>query len=534
MAIRYFPKLYEDELFYSALCRWNTHEGNLSYNSIRKELFFGEAQRPDIDYVNSLSEELKTAVLKENVPEDIILKHTMFPYYTRFWEKAKKEDLWNSLIAFQGRDRTGFSRLRNTQRYLRVCPLCMEEQKNSYGESYYMRQHQIYGVDVCPKHGCLLIETNTKNERKTNSTLFPADGIVIDKPVQMGTKGQQDFANYVTSLLFQSFSFETQNNNKDLFLYYFNQKGYLKGYENHIDGKKYASDIIEFYMTKGIRPLYQIGEDAFNLIHSNNPLCFCYLAYFLNIPIEELICPSHYEVFNPVPEDQMIDYVKNGLSYREIQSCTNLPYRAIKKVCERNQEQSQYMKKNEEKREQKRKEERAFWLHVQEKHPAYNQAALFRVPEYKSHITWLRRNDFEWMRENYKNGAAPPSERKKKNWKAEDERLLPLIQREIHQIENSVLPQILSIGEMMRRIGYPEYMIQYFPKCRAEIESHTETYPEFWAREIIYIVKELQNDNEPIILKRITERNGLTRSRIAKAVSYIKDEEIQEMIQDLL
>jgi hypothetical protein len=43
---------------------------------------------------------------------------------------------------------------------MRYCPLCVREDKDTYGETYWHRSHQIDGIDVCVKHKVFLEHTN--------------------------------------------------------------------------------------------------------------------------------------------------------------------------------------------------------------------------------------------------------------------------------------------------------------------------------------------------------------------------------------
>ena len=44
-------------------------------------------------------------------------------------------------------------------KFLRFCPLCLEEDRNQYGEAYWHLHHQIPGVLVCLKHDIALLDS---------------------------------------------------------------------------------------------------------------------------------------------------------------------------------------------------------------------------------------------------------------------------------------------------------------------------------------------------------------------------------------
>ena len=82
--IPYFPTLYEDELFYSGLCRYYCHTGYTSYLSARKDIYAEKNIKPDMGIINALSSEMLYAVTRQYSMEDLIQKHTMYPYIVIF------------------------------------------------------------------------------------------------------------------------------------------------------------------------------------------------------------------------------------------------------------------------------------------------------------------------------------------------------------------------------------------------------------------------------------------------------------------
>lgn len=95
--LNYFPNPYPDEWFYSILCRYHIRSGNQHFQSTIKELGIGT------NNVGSIYPNNAVAKLVKNLPnglfevEDLILNHTLFSYYTRFYCLSEKQEMLNKL-----------------------------------------------------------------------------------------------------------------------------------------------------------------------------------------------------------------------------------------------------------------------------------------------------------------------------------------------------------------------------------------------------------------------------------------------------
>ncbi len=52
--------------------------------------------------------------------------------------------------------------------HLQICPQCFEEEKQSTGEPYWHRIHQLAAVHYCPTHGCRLLPSKTPFRSRYN------------------------------------------------------------------------------------------------------------------------------------------------------------------------------------------------------------------------------------------------------------------------------------------------------------------------------------------------------------------------------
>ena len=93
-----YPKFYDDELVYSFLARYFERTGYIDYVSAAKDLFEKTTVRPDIEFVNKYTEDAFKMITKYITFDEVILNHTMFPYYCRFIDSERKKKAFNSLV----------------------------------------------------------------------------------------------------------------------------------------------------------------------------------------------------------------------------------------------------------------------------------------------------------------------------------------------------------------------------------------------------------------------------------------------------
>ena len=147
--IAYFPELYEDELLYSILSRYVVHKGIAVYRSAAEELFTKPKEFPEKEFINALQPEILERLCKGKPLEQIIMEHTMTPYYIRFLPKEKREKARARLIRMEGdyKNLLAIPKMRlNRNKYLRYCPQCVKEDREKYGETYWHRKHQILSL----------------------------------------------------------------------------------------------------------------------------------------------------------------------------------------------------------------------------------------------------------------------------------------------------------------------------------------------------------------------------------------------------
>lgn len=163
--VSFIPSPYPDELFYSICSRYHKWSRNPHMKATINDLFYPRIIRPSMHFPTGLSlfyeNQLPNSVL---VPDFIIQNHSFFPLYKPFLSKDRAEKVKTEMSGLS----TSLHRVvgydKDSQRltYLRYCKDCISENIKMYGEPYWHRIHQEYGVKVCPHHNSWLYESKVK------------------------------------------------------------------------------------------------------------------------------------------------------------------------------------------------------------------------------------------------------------------------------------------------------------------------------------------------------------------------------------
>lgn len=209
--IVYFPEIYPDELVYSWFCRYYVHSGCLSHKSALQELLYKKYNNPSKEFLGHLNPKTEQEIKKIYDIDDLIIKHTMYPQYARFISSVRKKEALYHL----GHDFCDAHYLFTIlprcdgEQYLKYCPVCSEEDRKLYGETYWHRKHQIRNMRICPKHKCKLEDSKVTTKSEQTFTLCPAESVIrgkkaitVDNPIAL------QFAEYMEKIFDAPIDFE--------------------------------------------------------------------------------------------------------------------------------------------------------------------------------------------------------------------------------------------------------------------------------------------------------------------------------------
>jgi len=162
--VSFFPIIYYDEILYSAIARYNIRSGNISPKATLEELFGSRTVSAVMALPSNIDNFIKNMPINcKYTSEEIIYKHTLFPFYTAFLSSQRAKNIYQLMKGENGGSiysSVGImasSVIENT--YFKFCSQCNKENKERWGEFHWDRVHQIPGITVCSKHKTLLLDS---------------------------------------------------------------------------------------------------------------------------------------------------------------------------------------------------------------------------------------------------------------------------------------------------------------------------------------------------------------------------------------
>lgn len=487
--IGYFPEIYPDELIYSLLARFYVKAGYPYYWYAAEDLFQNKTVRPDIEFVNTYTPAILQMITRDMSMEQIVEKHTLFSYYGRFLPKERRNKAFRALVQMQGNYHNLLpipKRKDNSNRYLQFCPVCAENDRKQYGETYWHRLHQLQGIKICPLHGCYLFESNVIISGKISPILVSAE-IVIPKIINSSLSCDNEIECRIAQYMADVFQSEMDLQGNITVGKFLHSKIENTPYRS-IRGKQrnialFHTDFIAYYQDlpdNWFTELWQIQkvltDDRVNF-HE-----ICLLALFLNIPVADLVSMKLPEQTQEQKFDEKIFRLhEQGLKYPEIARRLNASYDTVKAIGEQ---------------------------------------------RYKVY--------YKEPRKPLKCGV------KAKNWKQIDDDTLPLVKNAIIQLQGDGMsrPKKVTVFAVEKLLGLTSKRISlYLPRCKAEIEKYHELQEQYWAKEVVWAVHKIIREGDILNWKHIRNLTNMRRCDLIACFPYLYEfadnEEIQ-VIQSMI
>ena len=152
--------IYPNESVYSWLCRLFIRSGYTKPKDFLNEVYKGKRSYPSLFFIGALDEEFIKSFKKVVSHKKLLLEHTLFKYYVRFLDLNRKKNIYKRAL----NNESGIENLipiemGKNDYFLRYCPKCVIEDRNTYGEAYFHIEHAFPKVHICAKHKCELIDT---------------------------------------------------------------------------------------------------------------------------------------------------------------------------------------------------------------------------------------------------------------------------------------------------------------------------------------------------------------------------------------
>lgn len=443
--IAYFPDIYPDELVYSWFCRYYVHSGCLSHKMALQELYCKRSDNPSKEFIGNINHRAKEQISRIYPMDELVLEYTMYPQYARFIPMEQKREALNRLSHDSCDVHHLFAVLPRDggEQFLRFCPLCVKEDRETYGEAYWHRKHQIRNMGICTRHKCKLMESSVPFKSEQSYTFFPAENYVEDGiPVLESDVGKIQFGMFLEAIFDAPMDFDKDIPVSSILYDGMSRTKYLKPSGRSRYTKMLAEDIYEFYMNMGICTVASIYQIQRTLLESGCDFSVvCQIAFFLGMKPEEL--------------------TDSSLTLEQI----------------RQEQESHYMK-----------------------------------------------------------DVVPV------DWEQLDTETAPILEKFVKGVYDGSAnengrPERVSERLVYREMNLQGHQLENMPRCKALFEQYTESYPENWARKIIWAYGKLKEKGEPFYWSDIRRISGVKKKNLQLVVPYLikyTDEDVADEIMKLI
>ena len=286
----YLPEIYPDELVYSWLSRYFVYSGCTNNRMLLSQLLYSKSNNPSIEFIGHLNEAAERQITQVYSMDDLILNHTMFPQYARFMPADKREVALAELKRYCDPHKVFTILPRNDRElWLKYCPLCVAEDRKTYGETYWHRVHQVRNMMICPTHRCKL-EISGVDARSEKVFAF--------NPAELSVKNTEPTFEYNHKLINYSqyiaeiFTSELEKDSSmpiSVIIYDAMKKSkYMKG--QHRNMELFMADFQGFFTEMGLNSIISIHQIRRVMLKNGTEIsAICQIAYFLDIYASDLL-----------------------------------------------------------------------------------------------------------------------------------------------------------------------------------------------------------------------------------------------------
>lgn len=183
------PRPLADELLYSVVARAHRYLAYWSPKALNRAVYGKQSVVACVDLPSSLG--LMEGLARDTwqmTLEDLAMKHTLVGYYTYHRGPQHQRETINAMRGLSEHLHVRLGICASAvlvPRRLRLCAVCVAEDMQSRGETYWRRSHHLPGVSVCARHGVPLMETEVPFRPFTRHTYVPARPAMLDNALAL-------------------------------------------------------------------------------------------------------------------------------------------------------------------------------------------------------------------------------------------------------------------------------------------------------------------------------------------------------------
>lgn len=123
------------------------------------------------------------------------------------------------------------------------------------------------------------------------------------------------------------------------------------------------------------------------------------------------------------------------------------------------------------------------------------------------------------------------------DWKRLDEETAPLLQvlaEDVYQGISSGRPERVTEKLAYRELNLMQHRLENMPMCREVLKKYAETYPEAWARKIIWAYQKLENEGNRFYWSDIRKLAGVKKHNFEKIKPYLSKHTDRKTVEAII
>lgn len=309
--------IYPSESVYSWLCRLFIRSGYTKPKDFLNEVYKGKRSYPSLFFIGALDEEFIKSFSDIVSYKELLLKHTLFKYYVRFLDLDRKKEIYRRALKNENSIENLIPmEMGKNDYFLRYCPKCVIEDRNTHGEAYFHIDHAFPKVHICTKHNCELIDTSISGIDYRKGRFISLEEVIGSLEIKEVSEQdiQYKVAKYINDLFYCDLNLKKDIKSGNYLTSKLDSK-YIKknyGHRNNAlmvhDLKKYYEEISDYNMTKAKLQNILLNKTW-------NPYELSLIALFENIKSKDLAAYKKYTNVDKVIEG--VDWIKLDNDYTE-------------------------------------------------------------------------------------------------------------------------------------------------------------------------------------------------------------------------
>lgn len=303
----YFPEIYPDELVYSWFCRYAVYSGHINSKMTMAQLFYSVKNNPSVEFIGHLNRAAEEQIENVYNLDALLMEHTMFSQYARFLPISEQKKAFEKIRKYDD-PRKAVSVLPQTEKYLKYCPMCVKEDREIYGETFWHRRHQIRNVSVCTVHQCKIKSSEILTTSQKIFGFYPAEVAIKDTVYHLSDNIEKiNFATYVTDLFYMDMKKDVQV--RAVIYSAMSATKYMKG--QHRNMRQFAMDLHAYFKKMEISEIATMSQiQRVMLGESSEFSVICQIIYFLKVNKDRLFDFDNSR--SEVEREQKSHYIKNN------------------------------------------------------------------------------------------------------------------------------------------------------------------------------------------------------------------------------